>query len=89
MAPGSQTFEQSLFKLFVEGSITQDEAMVNADSATNMLWLINQATAGQITSGQVSVPVKPLSGQKDGDKEEGLLAGDSASFDGIKIDTTT
>ncbi len=89
MAPGSQTFEQSLFKLFVEGHISQDEAMLNADSATNMLWLINQATAGQITSGQVSVPVKPLSGQKDDDKQEGLLAGNSASFDGIKIDTTT
>ncbi|MEX2240808.1 MAG: PilT/PilU family type 4a pilus ATPase [Burkholderiales bacterium] len=79
MAPGSQTFEQSLFKLFVEGHITQDEAMANADSATNMLWLINQATAGQITSGQVSVPVKPLSAQHNG----------NASFGGIKIDTTT
>ncbi|MDH4175325.1 MAG: PilT/PilU family type 4a pilus ATPase [Betaproteobacteria bacterium] len=89
MAPGSQTFEQSLFKLFVEGHITQDEAMLNADSATNMLWLINQATAGQITSGQVSVPVKPLSGQKSDDKQEGLLAGNGATFDGIKIDTTT
>jgi twitching motility protein PilU len=89
MAPGSQTFEQSLFKLFVEGSITQDEAMLNADSATNMLWLINQATAGQITSGQVSVPVKPLSGQKGDNPQDGPLAGNSASFDGIKIDTTT
>jgi twitching motility protein PilU len=79
MAPGSQTFEQSLFKLFVEGHITQDEAMANADSATNMLWLINQATAGQITSGQLSVPVKPLSAQQNG----------NASFGGIKIDTTT
>jgi len=55
MAPGSQTFEQALFKLFMDGKITQDEAMANADSATNMLWLINQATAGQITSGQVSI----------------------------------
>src|SRR5215212_10135006 len=50
MAPGSQTFEQALFKLFMEGDITQEEAMGNADSATNMLWLINQATAGNITS---------------------------------------
>lgn len=85
MAPGSQTFEQSLFKLFVEGHISQDEAMLNADSATNMLWLINQATAGQITSGQVSVPVS--GGKKEGDK--GLLAGDGASFTDIKIDVTT
>jgi twitching motility protein PilU len=51
MAPGSQTFEQALMKLFMDGSITQEEAMANADSATNMLWLINQATAGEI-SGQ-------------------------------------
>jgi twitching motility protein PilU len=89
MAPGSQTFEQSLFKLFVAGDITQDEAMLNADSATNMLWLINQATAGQITSGQVSMPQVPLE-PKAGDNKEGLLAGGSAAnFDGIKIDMTS
>ena len=89
MAPGSQTFEQALFKLFVAGDITQDEAMLNADSATNMLWLINQATAGQITSGQVSMPQVPVE-PKEGDKKEGLLAGGSAAnFDGIKIDMTT
>jgi len=89
MAPGSQTFEQALFKLFSDGDITQDEAMLNADSATNMLWLINQATAGQITSGQVSIPVP--SDKKEGDKKEGLLAGGKgdASFNDIKIDMTT
>ena len=38
MSPGSQTFEQALFKLFMEQKITQEEAMANADSATNMLW---------------------------------------------------
>jgi twitching motility protein PilU len=86
MAPGSQTFEQSLFKLFIEGDITQDEAMLNADSATNMLWLINQATAGQITSGQV--PVLPGGGDKEGEKKEGLLAGGKgeATFTNFKID---
>ncbi|HJS37291.1 MAG TPA: PilT/PilU family type 4a pilus ATPase [Burkholderiales bacterium] len=84
MAPGSQTFEQSLFKLFISGDITQDEALHNADSATNMLWLINQATAGQITSGQVSIPAVPPAG----DKKEGLLAGGGAQFDGFKIDAT-
>jgi twitching motility protein PilU len=86
MAPGSQTFEQALFKLFSAGDITQDEAMLNADSATNMLWLINQATAGQITSGQVSMPQVPV----EGERKEGLLAGKGgADFDGIKIDMTT
>ena len=89
MAPGSQTFEQALFKLFVAGDITQDEAMLNADSATNMLWLINQATAGQITSGQVSMPQVPIE-PKAGGKKEGLLAGGGAgNFDGIKIDMTS
>ena len=34
MAPGSQTFEQALFQLFMNGDISQDEAMANADSPT-------------------------------------------------------
>jgi len=89
MAPGSQTFEQALFKLFSNGDITQDEAMLNADSSTNMLWLINQATAGQITSGQVSVQMP--GDKKEGDKKEGLLAGGpgGASFSDFKIDATS
>src|SRR5213075_1859880 len=69
MSPGSQTFEQALFKLFMEGRITQEEAMSNADSATNMLWLINQATAGEI-SGQAKPPPaeKSGAGEKSGEK---------------------
>ncbi len=31
---GSQTFEQGLFKMFMEGAITQEECMANADSTT-------------------------------------------------------
>ncbi len=62
LAPGSQTFEQALFKLFMEGRITQDEAMANADSSSNMLWLINQATAGELSlsgGGASSRPAAP------------------------------
>jgi twitching motility protein PilU len=40
--PGSQTFEQALCRLFVDGVITYDEAMTASDSATNLAWLINQ-----------------------------------------------
>ena len=69
MAPGSQTFEQSLFKMFMEGLITQDECMTNADSPTNMLWLINQATAGDIT-GQMAA-IAPGDDKKD-EKKEGV-----------------
>jgi len=86
MSPGSQTFEQSLFKLFMDGKITQDEAMANADSATNMLWLINQATAGEI-SGQSMPPPAPPSAAKTEEKKEGILsAAGGASFGNIKID---
>jgi twitching motility protein PilU len=86
MAPGSQTFEQSLFRMFMESSITQEECMANADSATNMLWLINQATAGSI-SGQVAV----LPGdKKDEKKDEGALSntGTHTSFSDFKIDAS-
>lgn len=43
LAPGSQTFEQDLFRLYHEGSITLDEALANADSPTNLSWLINNS----------------------------------------------
>jgi twitching motility protein PilU len=89
MSPGSQTFEQALFKLFMDGKISQEEAMANADSATNMLWLINQATAGDITNAPVSPP--PGESQKEEEKKDSIFspAGSaSTSFSAIKIDAT-
>ncbi|MBN8477424.1 MAG: PilT/PilU family type 4a pilus ATPase [Burkholderiales bacterium] len=41
--PGSQTFEQSLCRLYIDGRITYDEAMAASDSPTNLAWLINQS----------------------------------------------
>ncbi len=41
LAPGSHTFEQDLYRLYYEGKITIEEALVNADSPTNLHWLIN------------------------------------------------
>jgi twitching motility protein PilU len=65
LAPGSQTFEQALFRLFMDGKITQEEALSNADSASNMLWLINQATAGELSlSGTANPPAKPAAEKK-------------------------
>jgi twitching motility protein PilU len=82
LAPGSQTFEQSLFKLFMEGRITQEEALTNADSASNMLWLINQATAGELSlSG--ATPSQATTGDE---KSEGLLSGGGGNFNDFKID---
>jgi len=88
MAPGSQTFEQALFKLFMDGHITQDEAMANSDSPTNMLWLINQATAGEI--GNAEMPAMPVEAKKP-QKAEAMPAAKSGdtNFGDIKIDMTT
>lgn len=41
LSPGSQTFEQALMLLIREGLITQEEALANADSATNLYWMLN------------------------------------------------
>lgn len=87
MAPGSQTFEQALFQLFMSGDISQDEAMANADSPTNMLWLINQATAGEL--GQ---PGGGGSSRSSGDttvaQETLARAAPGMDFTNIKIDVT-
>lgn len=42
--PGSQTFEQSLCRLHLDGAISYDEAMAASDSPTNLAWLINQSS---------------------------------------------
>ncbi len=87
MSPGSQTFEQSLFSMFMEGSITQEECMANADSATNMLWLINQATAGSISSAPAGAPA--ASDKKDEKKDAAFsTTGPGASFSDFKIDAS-
>ena len=40
--PGSQTFEQALCRMHLDGVIAYDEAMSASDSPTNLAWLINQ-----------------------------------------------
>jgi twitching motility protein PilU len=56
LSPGSQSFESALLKLVKDGLITQEEALANADSATNLLWLINNATT---ESAADAAPAKP------------------------------
>jgi twitching motility protein PilU len=43
LTPGSQTFEQDLFRLIKAGKITIEEGMNNADSATNLSLLCGHA----------------------------------------------
>jgi twitching motility protein PilU len=41
VSAGSQTFEQALYKLFKKGMITKEEALRNADSASNLASLVD------------------------------------------------
>ncbi len=43
LSPGSQTFEQALFQLYMTGQVTIEEAMANSDSPNNLHWLISNA----------------------------------------------
>jgi twitching motility protein PilU len=43
MSPGSQTFEQDLFRLVRQGRISTEEALGNADSATNLGLLLGNS----------------------------------------------
>jgi twitching motility protein PilU len=38
LAEGSQTFEQDIARLIVEGTVTRKEGLVHADSPTNLMW---------------------------------------------------
>ena len=55
LAPGSQTFEQDLFRLYRNDVITLQEALLNADSPTNLSWLINNHEA----TGNLPTEAKP------------------------------
>lgn len=62
LAPGSQTFEQDLFQLYRDKVISLDEALSNADSPTNLSWLINNAQTSKDTK---APPPKPTPGSAD------------------------
>jgi twitching motility protein PilU len=47
LSPGSQSFETALLELVRSGLVTQEEALANADSATNLLWLLNNGPDSQ------------------------------------------
>lgn len=58
MVPGSQTFEQALYRLYKDGIITLDEALANADSANNLQQVINNA-AGETKEADPAKSVAP------------------------------
>ena len=54
LSPGSQSFEYALLALVQAGLVTQEEALANADSATNLLWLLNNGPAASDESANKS-----------------------------------
>jgi twitching motility protein PilU len=59
MSPGSQTFEQDLFRLVRQGKISTDEALTNADSATNLGLLLGNSGIMPAMSERAKQPSMP------------------------------
>ncbi|HLX24196.1 MAG TPA: PilT/PilU family type 4a pilus ATPase [Usitatibacter sp.] len=59
MSPGSQTFEQDLFRLVRQGKISTDEALANADSATNLGLLLGNSGIMPAAGERAKQPPKP------------------------------
>jgi twitching motility protein PilU len=59
LSPGSQSFETALLELVQADLITQEEALANADSATNLLWLINNGPTSQTKQEEAPKPAEP------------------------------
>ena len=59
LSPGSQSFEKALLELVQADLITQDEALANADSATNLLWLINNGPDSKAKEEETPKPAEP------------------------------
>jgi twitching motility protein PilU len=74
VSAGSQTFEQALYRLFKSGTITKEEAMRNADSASNLSALVDfsERTNTMAVPAYTPAPQKSTPAQSD--------------FSGIKLD---
>ncbi len=59
LSPGSQSFEKALLELVQADLITQEEALANADSATNLLWLINNGPDSKAKEEETPKPAEP------------------------------
>jgi twitching motility protein PilU len=91
LSPGSRTFEQAFFEMMTEGLITQDEAMANCDSPTNLIWLINNTEAGgalkaaQKQMNKDNPPPPPAAGGTGGTG----TGGGASSFSEFKLDVSS
>lgn len=63
LSPGSQTFEMALIRLIRDGMISREDALLYADSATNLMWHLNN-TAQE--TGSFFQPVSDTKPKNDG-----------------------
>ena len=73
MAEGSQTFEQDIARLIIDGVVDKKEGLAYADSPTNLQWRLQNSAAG-----------KDMEQVEDGASEEDLA--DEPSFTEITLD---
>ncbi len=73
VSQGSQTFEQALYKLYKSGQITKEEALRNADSASNLSSLIDYSQTSKVKAYDPNAP------------KTGATAAPGADFEGIKL----
>jgi twitching motility protein PilU len=73
VSPGSQTFEQALYKLFKAGQISKDDALRNADSASNLSSLIDYSQTSKMKAYDPKAP------------KTGATAAPTADFGSIKL----
>lgn len=77
VSPGSQTFEQALYKLFKSGQITKEEAVRNADSASNLSAMIDYSQTNKMKAYDPNTPSPAPKPTR------------AADFGGIKLDIDT
>jgi twitching motility protein PilU len=80
LSPGSETFEQALFKLYAQGLITKEDALKNSDSPSNLAWLLDNAGAPKGgKAGGTSMFGMPSSGGGGGSSSSASSASSSSS----------
>ena len=77
VTPGTQTFEQALYKLFKSGKITKEEALRNADSASNLSSLIDYSHTSKMKAFDPNFVPSP--------SKEVMPATPAIQFDAIKL----
>ncbi|MDH2915359.1 MAG: PilT/PilU family type 4a pilus ATPase [Gallionella sp.] len=73
VSQGSQTFERALYKLFKSGQITKEEALRNADSASNLSSLIDYSQTSKVKAYDPNTP------------QPAAPAASASDFGGIKL----